>query len=327
MMRRGLLLLTLLAFLGVAAPAAQAAEQKCPSTFQVLHDDRIGSLQFAAGAYDIVVLDPNRLSCADAFDHFRQFLEDWDGRLPRPWIGVKGPAANSATFTRGAGSTTGFRVSRTSGGGGGGGGGKHPSNGAACPSYFTVLHNDRIGRFRIPAGQYRITLLAVGRLSCARASRLFASFLQDYDGRLRRPWVLDPQTGTFLGGSPHVGFRIKRAFGPPVNPNGGGTWPSDGTLCPATFRVLNNDRIGRLRLPRGRYLITRLRGSGLTCSRASRLFRTFLNGEDGDLPRPWIVSSQTGTFRRGRGSKVGFRVKRRASRPAATTPVGRALRG
>jgi len=305
-MRRGVVLLAVVATFGLAAPAAQAAEQKCPSTFQVLHDDRIGNLQFPAGAYDVFVLDPTKLSCSDASDLFRQFLEDYDGRLPRPWINVRG----TSTFTRGAGSPVGFRVARTSGGGGGGGGGgRHPANGTTCPSYFSVLHNDHIGRLRLPAGQYRITLLSVGRLSCARASRLFASFLQDYDGRLRSPWILDVATGTFLARSAHVGFRVKRAVGPPVNPNGGGTWPSDGTLCPATFRVLNNDRIGRLRLRRGRYLITRLRGSGLSCSRASRLFRTFLNGEDGDLPRPWIVSPQTGTFRRGRGSKVGFRVK------------------
>ncbi len=305
-MRPGLIVLAVVAVLGFAAPAAQAAEQRCPSTFQVQHNDRIGSLQLPAGAYDVFVLDSTRLSCSDASDLFRQFLEDYDGRLPRPWINVRG----TSTFTRGAGSPVGFRVVRTSGGGGGGGGGgRHPANGTSCPSYFTVLHNDHIGRLRLPAGEYRITLLSVGRLSCARASRLFASFLQDYDGRLRSPWILDVATGTFLARSAHVGFRVKRAVGPPVNPNGGGTWPSDGTLCPATFRVRNNDRIGRLRLRRGRYLITRLRGSGLTCSRTSRLFRAFLNGEDGDLPRPWTVSPQTGTFRRGRGSKVGFRVK------------------
>jgi hypothetical protein len=302
-MRRVVLLLVVLGAIGLAAPAGAAAETKCPFTFRVQHNDRIGNLQLPAGNYNIFVINQAQLSCERATDLFRQFLEDWDGRLPRPWINVRG----TATFTRGAGSTTGFRVARaTGGGGGGGGGGNHPHGGTSCPSYFTVLHNDHIGRFRIRAGQYRITLLAVGRLSCARASRLFASFLQDFDGRLRRPWVLDRETGTFSAGK-NVGFRIKAAVGPPVNPNGP-VYPSNATVCP-TFRVQHNDRIGRLRLRRGNYILTRFRGSGLTCSRTSRLFRTFLNDFEGNLPRPWIVQSQTGTFRRGSGSRVGFRVK------------------
>lgn len=303
-MRRLVLLLVVLGAVGLGAPGgASAAETKCPFTFRVEHNDRIGSLQLPAGNYDIFLINSRApLNCAQATDLFRQFLEDFDGRLPRPWINVRG----TATFTRGAGSTTGFRVAKTSGSRGNGG--NHPAVGASCPSFFTVEHNDHIGRLRLPAGQYRITVLAVGRISCARAANLFASFLQDFNGRLRKPWVLDAQTGTFLAGSSHVGFRVKQAVGPPVNPNGP-VYPTDGTLCPGTFRVVHNDRVGRLRLPRGRYTITRLRGSGLTCSRASRLFRTFLNGEDGTLPRPWIVSATSGTFRRGKGSKVGFRVK------------------
>jgi hypothetical protein len=302
-MRRVVLLLVVLGAIGLAAPGgAAAAETKCPFTFRVEHNDRIGSLQLPAGNYNIFVLNQAKLSCSQATDLFRQFLEDWDGRLPRPWINVKG----TATFTRGSGSDIGFRVAKATGGGGGGGGGGHGAN--TCPSFFTVLHNDHIGRFRIAAGPYRITLLAVGRLSCARAARLLASFLQDYNGRLSGGWILDRETGTFsLRGSRTVGFRIKAAVGPPVNPNGP-VYPSNGSVCPS-FRVLHNDRIGRLRLRRGPYILTRLRGSGLTCSRAARLFRTFLNDPDGDLPRPWIVQTQNGTFRRGRGSKVAFRVK------------------
>ncbi len=128
--------------------AGAAAETKCPFTFRVLHNDRIGALQLPAGNYDIFVINQAQLSCEHATDLFRQFLEDWDGRLPRPWINVRG----TATFTRGSGSTIGFRVARASGGGGGGGGGNHPHGGTTCPSYFTVLHNDHIGRFRIPRG-------------------------------------------------------------------------------------------------------------------------------------------------------------------------------
>ncbi len=305
--------LALLATLGVVAAAvlaspsgaaAQGATATCPSTFDVLHDDRVGRLSLPEGPYTVTVR--GGLSCASASDLFRQFLEDWDGRLPRPWV----INVSTATFTRGANGDTGFSVKRSSSHSGGGGGGKHPSNGGACPAFFRVLHNDRIGRLRLRAGNYRITTLAVGRLSCASASRLFAQFLQDFDGRLPKPWVLDTQTGTFLrGASSHVGFRVKPASGRPVNPSGGGTHPSNGTRCRATFRVLHSDRIGKLRLPRGPYLVTLLRGPGLTCQGASRMFTQFLQDTDGRLPRPWVLNVQTATFTKGRRSTTGFRVK------------------
>jgi hypothetical protein len=300
--RSAIALASLAVTLGVAAPA-QGAELVCPSTFHVLHDDRIGALQLPQGHYTITVLDDTQLSCAHASDLFRQFLEDWDGRLPRPWV----LDAATATFTRGSGSTNGFRVSASATPSGGGGGGHHPAQGTACPAFFTVLHNDHIGKLSLRAGEYRITLLAVGRLTCARAAKLFARFLQDFDGRLPRPWVLDPATGTFLRGSAHVGFRVKSAAGEPVVPDDAGTHPSDGTRCPGTFRVLHNDRIGKLRLAAGQYRITRLRGSKLSCSGASSLFRQFLQDTDGQLEPPWQLNTRTATFSRGGGD--GFRVK------------------
>jgi hypothetical protein len=286
----------------VFASPAQAQQLTCPGTFHVLHNDRIGPLQIPAGHYSIILIDQRRLSCAEAVDLFRQFLEDWDGRLPRPWQ----LDPETGTFRRGPGSRVGFSFGAANTPSGGGGGGHHPT-GLACPGTFRVLHNDHIGRFSIPAGPYRITLLAARRLSCARASQLFASFLQDFDGRLPRPWVLDRQTGTFLRGSVHVGFRIKAAVGPAPSPTPSGRHPSDGTRCPGTFRVLNNDRIGRLRLPAGPYMITR-RGN-VSCSQASSLFRQFLNLPLGNLPRPWVLNARTGAFSRGRGSANGFRVK------------------
>jgi hypothetical protein len=297
---------SLFAAVALALPATVSAQTAtpalCPSTFAVLHDDQIGSMSLPAGAYAITVLDPTRLSCAQASDLFRQFLEDWDGRLPRPWV------ANVATrtFTRGSGGSVGFSVAPTGGHSGGGGGGHHP-HGAACPGTFQVLHNDVIGDFQVPQGSYTITLLSVGRITCARAATLFARFLQDFDGVLPNPWLLDPETGSFIRGR-NVGFRIKEAVGPP-NPNGGGsgTHPT-GNRCPGTFRVLNNDRIGRLRLPRGRYRIT-LVGRGVTCSQASSRFTAFLQAFDGVLPRPWQLNVATATFTRGAGGP-GFRVKR-----------------
>jgi len=279
---------------------AQSAPLRCPGTFQVLHNDHIGRMALPAGPYVITVLDSSRLTCADASDLFRQFLEDFNGRLARPWVAV----VSTRTFTRGSGSTTGFRVTLSSGGGGGGGG-RYPATGKVCPALFDVLHNDHIGRLRLPKGEYRITLLSAGRLSCARATRFFTQFLQDFDGRLPRPWTIDVETGSFMRGSRNIGFRVKPTGNPPTPNNG----PQHGQRrCPSTFRVLHRDRIGKLRLPAGPYLITRL-SSRPSCRSASNLFRQFLDDTTGRLPRPWLVNSKNGTFTRGRGSKVGFRVK------------------
>ena len=143
--------------------------------------------------------------------------------------------------------------------------GRHPASGTTCPGYFTVEHDDRIGALRLPAGQYRITLLATGTLTCAQAASRFASFLQDFDGRLPRPWTLDASTGTFQSGY-HVGFRVKEAVGTAPSRTPAGTHPSDGTRCPGTFKVQHDDLIGALRLPAGPYVIT---ARGLSCCRGS----------------------------------------------------------
>jgi hypothetical protein len=283
------------------APSASAAEATCPGTFQVLHNDRIGALQLPAGAYTITVLDSATMGCTEASHLLSQFLEDWDGRLPRPWV-----ATNSTrTFTAGRNSTVGFRVTP----------GEptpptppnppDPPSSRVCAGYFTVLDNDRIGSFSIPRGRYRITLLGYAGVSCSQASTLFARFLQDFDGVLPRPWFLDPSTGSFMKGSRHIGFRIK-----PYVEDGGssrGRHPVRGeTRCP-TFRVLNNDQIGRLVLPRGTYNVW-VRGR-LSCARSTTLFAQFLQDVTGDLPSPWVVNPRTGSFSRGPGSPKGFRVK------------------
>jgi hypothetical protein len=296
-----LILLASLVALG-RADTARAAEATCPSTFHVLHDDRIGRLSLPEGHYQITLLDSARLSCSAASDLFRQFLEDYDGKLRKPWVVIP----SEAEFRAGE-SNIGFRVRRVGGGGGGGGGGHHPANGTACPGFFHVLHNDRIGRLSLPEGEYRITLLAVGRLSCARASQLFTRFLQDWDGNLPGRWRVHPATGTFSK-NPHVGFRVKRAVGEEPNPSAGGVHPAAGQRCAASFRVLHNDRIGQLRLPAGSYSITLLQNRGLSCQRASQLFARFLQDFEGNLPGRWRVNPESASFTQGRGGK-GFRVK------------------
>jgi hypothetical protein len=277
------------------ASAQTTGAETCPGTFQVLHNDSVGALYLPAGHYTIVVLTPSTLTCSDASELFREFLEDYNGRLAGGWR----VDASTATFAR---SSQSFRVTAASPAP------PTPPSKRVCASYFTVVHNDHIGSFAIRKGRYRITLLSVGRINCAQASNNFAQFLQDFDGILPRPWFVAPSTGTFMRGSRYVGFRIKPWSGPLPPNGGGGRHPSTGGKCPGTFRVVHNDRIGKLRLPRGPYLITAF--GDVSCAQASTQFTSFLDNDyTGVLPRPWRLQVTAGTFLRGSGSKNGFRVK------------------
>jgi hypothetical protein len=171
---------------------------------------------------------------------------------------------------------------------------------ATCPATFRVLHNDQIGKLELPKGDYRITLLDDQLLGCQRASKLFAQFLQDYDGRLGGGWRVSARTATFS--KPNgAGFSVKRL----PKGSGGGTHPTgNATQCP-TFRVLNNDRIGSVKFPKGTYQMTAL--GGLTCAKASTLFADFLRRFEGNLPGRWRLQASTATFLRGNSGK-GFQV-------------------
>jgi hypothetical protein len=293
---RTLVALALAATCWACASASTASAQTtsattCPGTFHVLHNDSVGALYLPAAQYTIVVLTPATLSCSDASELFREFLEDYDGRLTGGWRVDPG----TASFTR---RSQGFRVTASPTP-------PTPPSKRVCTSYFTVVQSEHIGSFAVRKGRYRITLLSVGRITCSQASVYFAQFLQDFDGVLPQPWFLDPSTGTFMRGSRYVGFRIKPWSGP-LPPNGGGGRHPAG--CPGTFRVVHNDRIGRLRLPAGQYRITAF--GTVSCAQASTQFTSFLaNDYTGMLPRPWRLRVTTGTFFRGSGTKNGFRVK------------------
>jgi hypothetical protein len=280
---------------GGGVQQADAAPVSCPK-FRVLHNDRIGKLNLPKGSYDVTVLNGSKLSCAQSSTLFARFLQDWDGILPKPWI----LNAKTATFTRGSGSDVGFRVRKSTGGGSGGG-----STPRSCPGYFRVLHNDSIGSFKVPKGQYRITLVGPPKIRCANAARLFKEFLLDFDGVLPKPWKLNRKTATFTRGTSRVGFNINRAYGPSPKPTPSGK----AVRCPATFRVLNNDRIGALRLPKGPYYVTISKNRGINCSEASGYFRQFLNRPDGNLPRPWNLNAAKATFTN-RATGAWFRVQK-----------------
>ncbi len=180
-----------------------------------------------------------------------------------------------------------------------------------CAGTFRVLHDDHVGALDLPRGNYRITILASGRPSCARASGLFTNFLEDYDGRLPGGWRVNASASTFLR-SPGVGFRVSPAGsgegGGGGEAGGGGRHPEAGRLCTSTFRVLHNDRIGPLRVPRGPYMIVLLQRRGLSCAQASRLFTRFLDDFTGRLQAPWVLEQGSASFRRG-ASGPGFRIK------------------
>ena len=188
-----------------AADRADAKSTKCPNTFRVLHNDHVGRLSLKAGTYAITVIDQNRLSCQRASDLFTKFLQDYDGKLPGGWK-VK---VNKSGFQKSP--KVGFFVKRK-GGGGGGGGGRHPGRGEKiCPGTFQVEHNDRIGRLKVPKGPYKITVIHRQRISCGKASKLFAKFLADPSGNLPGGWKLKVQSATFKKKGAHKGFRVKQA--------------------------------------------------------------------------------------------------------------------
>lgn len=201
----------LMASLG--ASRADAAPQRCPGTFRVLHNDRIGNLKLPAGSYQITVRSPQKTSCSQASNLFTRFLEDYDGILPAPWI----LHVKSATFIRGKGSNNSFSVAKAGsggGGGGGGGGGRHPDNGGSfCPGTFRVLHNDHIGALQLKAGPYWIILSQKNGINCSQASHQFTKFLDSVSGVLPSPWILNVQLAEFRRGAHGPAFRVK-----PVNP-------------------------------------------------------------------------------------------------------------
>jgi hypothetical protein len=161
---------------------------------------------------------------------------------------------------------------------------------ATCPS-FKVLHNDRIGAASLPAGNYEISVKA--GLSCQEGSKLFARFLQDWDGNLPKPWrVVAEKTGkaSFTRGD-LPGFTVERVGG-----GGGGTSPELGKLCPGNFTVNAGSDVGPLYFAKGQYLLYIPARSGITCRRASVLFTRFLAAPGGMLPSPWRVLTQTATF-------------------------------
>ena len=179
-----------------------------------------------------------------------------------------------------------------------------------CPNTFRVLHNDHIGKLSLQKGSYTITVINQNKLSCQKASNLFAKFLQDFDGKLPNGWKVKVAQSGFVK-SPQKGFFVKRTGPSSSGGGGGGRHPAAGEkICPGTFQVQHNDHIGDLKLPKGPYKITVIKKNRITCQQASSLFAKFLQKPSGDLPNGWKLKVQSGTFLK-KGKGYGFRVKQK----------------
>ncbi len=186
---------------------AAAANTKCPNTFRVIHDDHVGKLSLKAGSYSITVANQDKLSCQRASDLFTKFLQDFDGKLSNGWkVNVKKSGFEKT-------SQKAFYVKRVGGAGSGGGsGGRSPGKGEMiCPGTFQVQHDDHIGELKLPKGPYTITVIHQKRITCQKATSLFAKFLGLPEGNLPNGWKLKPQSGTFLKKDGSKGFRVKQA--------------------------------------------------------------------------------------------------------------------
>jgi hypothetical protein len=241
------------------SPAA-TAPVACPGTFQVLNNDRVGSLSLPAGPY-IISINGN-LSCTRASSLFTTFLYQWTGKLSGGWVVTSNGFRNGATS---------FTVAQTNH--------KPPSpapTSRTCPGSFSVLHNDRIGPASFGQGNYVITLLkqSTSHFSCRTASRTFAYFLNTrYATPLPYPWLLTTKTTTFTERTTGVGFRVAQVMllgapqtGPKVTAGGGETV---GTPCRPLYRVtVGNARIANFVLTKGAYEIWAI--GGLSCPQARR---------------------------------------------------------
>jgi hypothetical protein len=175
--------------------------------------------------------------------------------------------------------------------------------GMKCPGTFKVQNNDRIGKLKLPAGNY---VIKVKRMSCQDASSNFTKFLDRPDGDLPNGWTLNAKKAKFKNKRMNVAFTVKSASSGGGGGGGGGGGNATSGKCPGTFMVQNDDKIGKLKLPKGNYLI---RVKNMSCSRASSLFTKFLDRPDGDLPNGWSINLDKQQFvndKRG----VSFRVKR-----------------
>jgi hypothetical protein len=169
------------------------------------------------------------------------------------------------------------------------------------------MHDDHVGKLSLKAGSYSIAVTNETKLSCQRASDLFAKFLNDFDGKLSNGWKVNVKKSGFEK-TAQKSFYVKRVGGAGSGGGSGGRDPGRGEMiCPGTFQVQHDDHIGQLKLPKGPYTITVIHKKRITCQDATSLFAKFLQRPDGNLPNGWKLKPESGTFLKKDGSQ-GFRV-------------------
>lgn len=264
--------------LALAGAGSAQAATRCPGTFTVLHNDRVGRMAVPSGAYAVRT---SGVSCANASTLVGRFLDDFDGILPGGWA----PASRGIGFSqRGTNASITLGAPRPA-----------PPGPGGCPGTFSVQHDDRVGALSLPAGPY---VLRTHRMSCGAASRQLAFFLfHDEAGRLGPGWRLDVAARRFTRG--RSSFTVTRTGG---GTGGGGLHPNDAITCPGTVTLASGVSFGSLVLPAGRYDVNVF--SNLSCRRATAAFKRFAAA--GALPAAWTVEPQTATFLRGR---QGFQVE------------------
>lgn len=267
---RSFLISVALATVALAMPSAASAAT-CP-TFQVMHNDRIGSVKLSAGQYTPATAG---VTCANAGKLLTRFLSDWDGILPGGWTVTQ--AGAGATFVNGVQSIAlaPGKVKPNS----------NTTQNGVCPGTFTVLHNDHIGRLKLPAGEYQIT---TKRLHCWFDIQKLQLFLASYEsGNLPRPWKVIPAQKK-IQRSTNSWFTLKRVGRKPI----GGTSTPNSSSCSTNFLVVNSTQIDGTPVAAGRYTIVTL--GSYSCRTASTMFKQFLAA--GKTPLEWTFVPETGLF-------------------------------
>lgn len=190
----------------------------------------------------------------------------------------------------------------------------------SCESGFRLLHDDRVGKLKLRAGQYRVEIRDREALGCAEVmGELLPRFLTDFDGRLPGDWTVNSRKATFRRPGSGAAFRL--VAGRPSD-GGGGRHPASGsTACPSFFDVADDDRIGALAVPAGKYRLSVTQRPA--CERAAGLLARFLADYDGTLPRDWELSKRTATFAKPSGP--AFRIKRKLGEDVRPELGGRTL--
>jgi hypothetical protein len=251
-----------------------SAAGSCSSSFQVLHNDQIGTVKIPSGQYTLM---PTGVTCKNTAILLSRFLNDFDGILPDGWSVASG---NNIRFVK-AGTAESFQIRRTVKPSSGG---RNISNGA-CPGTFSVLHNDKIGALKLKAGQYKIT--TKGLLCWFDATKLAYFLNYNSSGKLPKPWTIDVAAKQITR-SPNHYFSLK--YTGPLN--GGGQTIAGGVRCAKKLFNQQGSTVAGLAFPRGYYYLNVF--GGLSCTSAGKSFNKLSAG--GAVPSSWTVNSETGTF-------------------------------